>query len=83
MGEFKKLFENGFKKNDVTFESIVNDIKIHQGHGTESNPEQYGQIFFDILRLSDVPKNDLLRYSKYVISYLQGEIEKYVKDDGD
>ncbi len=76
MGEVSNLIKNRFKTKEVTLKEIIKEIENHQSHGTESNPEQYGQIFFNILMLAKVPKNDLERYSRYVIGWLQGEIKK-------
>lgn len=67
--------------NDNLLE-IIKGIRNHMGHGTESNPEQYGDMFFNILKLSKVPTNDLQRYSNYVIGRLKMLIEEEVKNNG-
>jgi len=78
MGKLSELMENGFKEKEKPIEEIYQEIKNHRGHGTESNPEQYGQIFFNILMLSKVPKNDLERYSEYVLGTLRQLIKTEV-----
>jgi len=83
MSNLKELRENRFKKDIVTIESIMKEIKVHEGHGTESCPEQYSQIFLDILILSEIPKNDIVRYSKYVLGTLECQIKKYAEETND
>jgi len=82
MGKTSDLIKNRFKKKNLTINDIITDLKAHKGHGTESNPEQYGEMFFNILMLSEVPVNDLIRYSEYAIGTLKRKIQKEVENNG-
>ena len=80
MSKLKELRENRFveKEEKINIEEIFDEIRTHLGKGTESNPEEYATLFLKILLLSEVPKDDFIRYSKCVIDYLRVYSEKEV-----
>lgn len=81
MSELKKLKEYRYFNIKKDVDKLFDEIKKHIGKSNESNPDQWGDVFAELLFLSNVPKNDLERYTSYVLKRVELKVKEGVKND--
>jgi len=81
MSKLKELRERREKSKEEILKGIIFNLKEVVGRDNEVAPDYFGRLFFDVLTLTSISKDDFERYSSYIIQDFEKRC-KGVKNDG-